>query len=244
MDPRLDGQFTAAGSGMAESPFLQPFQEYDFTTAMYGEDSDLMLQHSLQANLGTIQEGFKVQQSCMSETFFCHDLETFGSLIASLKQDPTAPLTSSVLCEISAVAIVAGQYMRDSFEEGVLQYWYGRSGVERRKFDGSTRPDLFQIRPASALTFAWRWIQRAPSKLLRCWVSIICCSSRAQQPPSSVSKPHDWHHSISPLNHALEKGLSLSAKYLEDHADEDDFLVNLGVLSTVRTQRSLAFCNG
>ena len=93
-----------------------------------GEDNNTLLQCSLQDNLSAIQEGFKIQQSCMSEIFFCHNKSTFDALIACLQKGQTEPQTSAVLCELCAVAIVAGQYMQDSIEPGVLDHWYSKLG--------------------------------------------------------------------------------------------------------------------
>jgi hypothetical protein len=39
-------------------------------------------------------------------------------------------------------------------------------------------------------------------------------------------------------------GLSLSARYLEDNANENGIFANNEIVSTVRTRRSLAFCHG
>jgi hypothetical protein len=61
----------------------------------------------------------------------------FESLISCLKQANLDPLGSSILCEICAVAVVAGQYVRDSLEPGLLDRWYSRS--EFRKVYSSLR---------------------------------------------------------------------------------------------------------
>lgn len=90
------------------------------------KNNDALLQNSLQANLSTIQEGFEIQQSCMSEIFFCHNKKTFDDLIACLQKDQIEPQTSAVLCELCAVAIVAGQYVQDSIEPGMIDHWYSK----------------------------------------------------------------------------------------------------------------------
>lgn len=136
-DAQLDACLTAGPENMG-SPRFQSFEEFVCEDATYGEDSYSTLHHSLQANLSAIQEGFEVQQACMSESFFCHDYDTFESLVAWLRHDQTIPLTSSMLCEMCAVAIVAGQYVRDSFEPGVLQLWHGRSGPQRSRVVGDS----------------------------------------------------------------------------------------------------------
>ena len=114
---------------------------------IYGkDDADALLQLSLQANLVAIQKGFRVQQSCIAEIFSCHSKEAFEKLISCLKQDNFDPLGSSILCEICAVAVVAGQYVRDSLEPGVLDRWYGRSELGKGLFILTsllTHPRLF-----------------------------------------------------------------------------------------------------
>jgi hypothetical protein len=160
------------------SPLPRPFEEFDFDTAMYDGEADSLLHVSLQANLESIQRGFEVQQACMSETFFCHDLDTFEILIAWLKQDLAAPPTSSILCELCAVAIVAGQYVRDLFEPGLLSHWYGELDFRRIIPVKKIRADIVQILPVSALTAAWRSIPQAPSRLPRCWDCIISSNSQ------------------------------------------------------------------
>ena len=111
------------------SPLVPPYRlstDFEVSSFTYDEDDDELLQKSLQANLSTIQQGFKVQQSCMSEIFFCYNQKTFDELIACLKHDQTEPQTSAVLCELCAVAIVAGQYVQDWIKPGLLDHWYGR----------------------------------------------------------------------------------------------------------------------
>jgi hypothetical protein len=126
-DDPMEYQSTPSEPGKIESSLPTPFEEFDFDTAIYSDETDALLHYSLRANLETIQKGFEVQQACMSETFFCHDRDTFEILIEWLRQDLAAPPTSSILCELAAVAVVAGQYVRDSFEPGLLSHWYGRS---------------------------------------------------------------------------------------------------------------------
>jgi hypothetical protein len=162
-DVPMEYQSTPSEAGKIESPLPPPFEEFDFDTAVYNDETDALLHYSLQANLETIQKGFEVQQACMSETFFCHDWDTFDILIEWLKQDLVAPPTSSILCELAAVAVVAGQYVRDSFEPGLLSHWYGRSDL--RSIPVKTdRANIVQILPVSGLTAVWRSIPQAPSR--------------------------------------------------------------------------------
>jgi hypothetical protein len=103
----------------------QMVEKTEFSTPIHGdEDSDASLRFSLRANLDKIQEGFHMQQSCISEIFFCHSKENFEVLMSCLEQDGAEPLKSSVLCEICAVAMTAGQYVRDSLLPGLLDQWY------------------------------------------------------------------------------------------------------------------------
>jgi hypothetical protein len=123
---------TATEPKANESLPCQPFEPLQHADSVYSEEySDASLKLSLQKNLHGIQEGFQVQQSCISEIFFCHSQETFESLISCLKPGHTAPPRSSVLCEICAAAIIAGQYVRDSLDTGVLDNWYSRSNSVR-----------------------------------------------------------------------------------------------------------------
>jgi hypothetical protein len=131
---KTDNKVTAAEAQCAttqrkvDSPLPhQPFELLQHNSPFHGEDhGDASLQLSLRRHLQSIQQGFQVQQSCISEVFFCHSQETFESLILCLKPGYAATPRSSVLCEICAVAIIAGQYVRDSLELGLLDHWYSK----------------------------------------------------------------------------------------------------------------------
>jgi hypothetical protein len=126
-------QYPAINRRIEEPLPYQLFGQTELSATIYAEeDSDASLQSSLRANLERIREGFQIQQSCISEVFFCHSKETFDTLMSSVEQDFADPQISSVLCEISAVATIAGQYVRDSLQPGVLDQWYSR--LEFQKF--------------------------------------------------------------------------------------------------------------
>jgi hypothetical protein len=111
--------------------------------AIHGEeDCDVVLQRSLRENMNNIQEGFYMQQSCISEIFLCHSKETFETLMSYLKQDCADPPTRSLLCEICAVATIAGQYVQDSLRPGVLDQWYSRPGFQTIVSANSSRADM------------------------------------------------------------------------------------------------------
>lgn len=107
------------------------------------EDCDVSLRLSLLANLDKIQEGFQVQQSCISEIFFCHSEETFEMLVLCLKQDFADTPKSAILCEICAVAIIAGQYVQDFLPPRMLVQWYSRPGPQFKLSFHSSWADKF-----------------------------------------------------------------------------------------------------
>lgn len=179
-DPENEQLFTIVERGNDELSPYQPLEQLDIRTLMYDEDdSDASLQFSLQENLDMIQEGFEVQQSCISEIFSCHSKETFEALVSCLRQDYADPPESSVLCEICAVATIAGQYVRDSIGSSLLDHWYSVSEFQRRTIVGINRADNFQARRASASKTVSTWILRAQSKSLQCWACIISCGCQA-----------------------------------------------------------------
>ena len=93
----------------------------------HNENSDTLLRHSLQSNMDAIRKGFEVQWSKISELFYCYEPKAFEELFENLDRGPEFPISSPILCEICAVAVTAGQYVRDLIEPGVLDYWYGMS---------------------------------------------------------------------------------------------------------------------
>ena len=130
----------------------QLFGQAGLRAAIYAEeDSDASLQFSLRANLEKIQEGFQIQQSCISEVFFCHNKENFDTLVSCLEQNIADLQGSSVLCEVSAVATIAGQYVRDSLQPGVLDQWYSTLEFQTLLNINDSTADMFQTLRASAL---------------------------------------------------------------------------------------------
>lgn len=127
-----------------EEPLLDEMSgQAEVSTAIHGEeDGDVILRLSLRENLDKIQEGFHMQQSCISEIFFCHNKETFESLMSCLNQDCADPPTRSLLCEICAVATIAGQYVQDSLRPGVLDQWYSRPEFQKIVCAISSRADM------------------------------------------------------------------------------------------------------
>lgn len=127
-----------------EEPLLNEMSgQAEISTAIHGEeDGDVILRLSLRENLDKIQEGFHMQQSCISEIFFCHSEETFESLMSCLKQDCADTPSRSLLCEICAVATIAGQYVQDSLRPGVLDQWYSRPEFQKIASANSSRADM------------------------------------------------------------------------------------------------------
>jgi len=87
--------------------------------------SNALLQQSLQSNLIAVREGFEAQRSLASELFYCYEPKAFEELFMKLNSGMANPITSSMLCEMCAVAVTCGQFVRESIEPGVLDYWYG-----------------------------------------------------------------------------------------------------------------------
>jgi len=85
------------------------------------------LRQSLQSKMTSIRKGFELQRSFIAELFFCYEPQTFEELFTDLTGDPRFPIASSMLCEMCAVAVAAGQYVRDLIEPDVLDCWYGKS---------------------------------------------------------------------------------------------------------------------
>jgi hypothetical protein len=77
--------------------------------------------------MAAVRTGFELQRSLVSELFYCYEPETFEELFMNLDSGPATPITSSMLCEMCAVAVTCGQFVRDLIEPGVLDCWYGMS---------------------------------------------------------------------------------------------------------------------
>jgi hypothetical protein len=125
-----EAQYPAINQRTEEPLSYQMFGQAEISSLFHREqDSHVSLQLSLRENLDKIQEGFHMQQSCISEIFFCHSKETFGSLMSCLEQESADPPASSILCEICAVATIAGQYVKEYLRPGLLDQWYSRSDL-------------------------------------------------------------------------------------------------------------------
>jgi hypothetical protein len=130
-DTTTEAQHPAIDPRIDEPLPYQTFGQANVSTPVHREeDRDVSLQLSLRENLDKIQEGFRMQQSCISEIFFCHSEETFESLMSCLNQDCADPRDSSILCEICAVATIAGQYMQGSLPPDLLDEWYSRPELQ------------------------------------------------------------------------------------------------------------------
>lgn len=98
-------------------------------------DNDRRLHNSLRSNIDKIREGFAVQRLCISEIFYCYDSEAFEGLVANLVPERELQITKATLGEVCAVAATSGQYVRDSIEPGILDYWYGKFASCLQKSD-------------------------------------------------------------------------------------------------------------
>jgi hypothetical protein len=76
-----------------------------------------------------IREGFELQRAQVSEIFYCYEPKAFEELFMNLDNGPATPIASYTLCEMCAVAVTCGQFVRDLdlIEPGVLDYWYSMS---------------------------------------------------------------------------------------------------------------------
>lgn len=169
----------------------------EFSTLMHGEENnDVSLRHSLRENLDKIQEGFHMQQHCISEIFFCHSMETFKALMSRLDQDGAEPLKVSVLCEFCAVATIAGQYVQEALEPGLLDQWYSKSKLRAFLIASIIRADIHQVPRASVSMTARRLMWQAPSGLLQCWACTTFYRAHAWRPVSLVSFLHSQSMSL------------------------------------------------
>jgi len=144
-DATIKAQYSAIGQRTDEPLPYQTFGQAEVSTPIHGEeDRDVLSLHlSLRENLDKIQEGFHMQQSCISEIFFCHSKETIESLMSCLMQDSANPPNSSILCEICAVATIAGQYVQNSLRPGLLDQWYSRPELQAILTANNSRADMY-----------------------------------------------------------------------------------------------------
>lgn len=142
-DSVTEVQYPAINGRIDEPLPYKTFGQAEVSASIHREqDSHVSLQISLQENLDKIQEGFHMQQSCISEIFSCHSEETFGSLMSCLKQECDDPPTSSMLCEICAVATIAGQYVQESLRPGLLDQWYSTPELQTFPSANNVRADI------------------------------------------------------------------------------------------------------
>jgi hypothetical protein len=114
---------------------------------------DALLRHSLQHNMTTIRKGFEIQRSLLSELFFRYEPKAFEELFTNLSRGPESPIASLMLCEMCAVAVTSGQYVRDLIEPEVLDYWYGMSPSLYTRSPAEKETESFQMpRDNSSMT--------------------------------------------------------------------------------------------
>ena len=142
-DAMKEAQHPAIDRSIDECLPYQTFGQAKISTPIHRDkDGYVSLQLSLRGNLDKIQEGFHMQQSCISEIFFCHSKETFETLMLCLKQDCADLPNSSILCEICAVATIAGQYVQTSLRPGLLDQWYSRPEFQAALSAVNSRADM------------------------------------------------------------------------------------------------------
>jgi hypothetical protein len=135
---------TATGAGVDTSPPPDSWTSSRFTPDHSG-NSDALLRQSLQSNMIAIRNGFEVQRSLISELFYCYEPKDFEELFKNLGTGPANPIASSMLCEMCAVAVASGQYVRDLIEPGVLDYWYGMSPSVATRYPAKSEAESFQM---------------------------------------------------------------------------------------------------
>jgi hypothetical protein len=120
---------------------------------------DALLRHSLQHNMTAIRKGFEIQRSLLSELFFRYEPKAFEELFTNLSRGPESPIASPMLCEMCAVAVTSGQYVRDLIEPGVLDYWYSMSPSQYTRYPAEKETESFQMpRDNSSMTVSSpRW---------------------------------------------------------------------------------------
>jgi hypothetical protein len=111
----------------------------------HGGNGDALLRQSLQSNMTAIRKGFEIQRSLISELFYCYEPKVFEVLFMNLDVDPATPIGKAMLCEMCAVAVTSGQYVRDLIEPGVLDYWYGKSPSVCTRCSAKSETESFQI---------------------------------------------------------------------------------------------------
>ena len=108
-------------------------------------DRDTVLRKSLQSNMTSIRKGFELQRSFTAELFFCYEPRAFEELFAILTGDPRFPIASPRLCEMFAVAVTSGQYVRDLIEPDVLDCWYGTFQSKRTHYLTKGKTESLQM---------------------------------------------------------------------------------------------------
>ena len=139
-----DSTYTAGGASVGTSLSQDAWTGSRFTPDHSG-NSDALLRQSLHSNMTAIRKGFEVQRSLISELFYCYEPKVFERLFMNLDVDPATPIGKSMLCEMCAVAVTSGQYVRDLIEPGVLDYWYGKSPSVCTRYPAKSETESFQI---------------------------------------------------------------------------------------------------
>ena len=112
-----------------------------------------LLRQSLQSNMNIIRKGFGIQRLLASEVFYCYEPEAFDELFRNLDMDTESRIGSPMLCEMCAVAVTSGQYVRDSIEPGLLDYWYGMCPSACTPYLAEGKTESFQMpRDNSSMT--------------------------------------------------------------------------------------------
>jgi hypothetical protein len=143
---------TATGSSVGTSLCQDSWTGGRFSPYHSG-NNDASLRHSLQSNMIAIRKGFELQRALLSEFFYCYEPKAFEELFMNLNSDLIIPIASSMLCEMCAVAVTCGQFVRDSIEPGVLDYWYGMSPSVCTRCLAASETDSFQVpRDSSSMT--------------------------------------------------------------------------------------------
>ena len=179
---------TATGSSVGTSLSQESWIGSRFAP-LHSGNSDALLQHSLQSNMDAIRKGFELQRALLSEFFYCYEPKAFEELFIDLSSGQTTPIASSMLCEMCAVAVTCGQFVRDSIEPGVLDYWYSMSPSVCTRYLAKSETDLFQVPRDSSSMIVYDTRQQMPSKSLHFWVSSTWRTNQQLLSHISVSGP-------------------------------------------------------
>lgn len=179
---------TATGSGVGTSLSQESWIGSRFAP-LHSGNSDALLQHSLQSNMAAIRKGFELQRALLSEFFYCYEPKAFEELFINLNSGQVTPIASSMLCEMCAVAVTCGQFVRDSIQPGVLDYWYSMSPSVCTRCLAERETDPFQAPRDSSSMTVYNTRQRMPSKSLHFWVSSTWRTNQQLLSHISVSGP-------------------------------------------------------